>query len=119
LERYRYPISIDNDTIRLLAKNLGISQQACILRLVDIDILDSGDYGRWMSRFSGVIPNGDREDPGGGGGGGDPIKSKRTQYGQSFLSKLRSARDSGLLDSIEIYRLAGIKPKYQHELLGG
>lgn len=119
LARYRYAVSIDNDTIRLLARNLGISQQACVLRLVDTDRLEAAEYGRWMSRFSGVIPDGDREDPGGGGGGGDPIKSKRTQYGQSFLSKLRSARNSGLLDSIEIYRLAGIKPKYQHKLLGG
>lgn len=119
LARYRYPVSIDNDTIRLLARNLGISQQACVLRLVDTDRLEAVEYGRWMSRFSGVIPDGDREDPGGGGGGGDPIKNKRTQYGHSFLSKLRFARNGGLLDPIEIYRLAGIKPKYQHELLGG
>lgn len=119
LARYGYSVSIDNDTIRLLARNLGISQQACILRLVDTDRLQRADYGRWMSRFSGIIPDGDRQDPGGGGGGGDPIKNKRTQFGSSFLSKLRSAQKSGLLDSIEIYRLAGIKPKYQRELLGG
>ena len=119
LARYRYLISIDNDSIRLLAQNIGISQQACVLRLVDTDRLKSEDYARWMSRFQGVIPDGDRNDPGGGGGGGDPIKNKRTQYGHSLLSKLRSARKDGLLDAIEIYRLAGIKPKYQQELLGG
>lgn len=119
IARYRYRISIDNDIIRLLAKNMGISQQACVLRLVDTGRLEPDAYGRWMSQFSGVIPYGDLKDQGGGGGNSDPIKSKRTQYGQSLLSKLRSARNRGLLDAIEIYRLAGIKPKYQHELLGG
>lgn len=119
LSRYRYHVSIDNDTIRLLASNIGISQQACILRLIDTDRIPSSDYGRWMSRFSGPVPDGDQKDPPGGNGDGDPIKNKRTQYGQSFLSKLSDAKNSGLLDAIEIYRLAGIKPKYQSALLGG
>jgi hypothetical protein len=72
-----------------------------------------------MARFEGPVPDGDRGDRGGGGGDGDPIKSKRTQYGKSFLLSLSIAKDKGLLDSIEIYRLAGIKPKYQRALLGG
>ena len=119
LQRYRYAVSIDNESIRLLAKNLGISQQSCILRLVELGKLQDSDYGRWMSRFDGVVPYGDQSDGGGGGGGGDPIKNKQTQYGYSFLSKLSDARKEGLLDSVDIYRLAGIKPKYQHALLGG
>jgi Zn-dependent peptidase ImmA (M78 family)/lambda repressor-like predicted transcriptional regulator len=119
LKRYKYNVSINNESIRLLAKNLGISQQACVLRLVDIRKLNASDYMRWISRFKGRIPDGDRADIGAGSTEPDPIKNKRTQYGSSLLSKLAAARRNGLLDAIEIYRLAGIKPKYQRELLGG
>ncbi len=119
LDRYGYAVSLENDSVRLLAANIGISQQACVLRLVDLGKLASSDYSRWIARFGGQIPDGDRKDKGGGRNDPDPIKNKRTQYGHSFLSKLRTARNMGLLDAIEIYRLAGIKPQYQHELLGG
>lgn len=119
ITRYRYSVSLDGDAIRLLAKNLGISQQACVLRLVDLNYLEAQAYGRWIARFKGNIPDGDREDRGGGNADPDPIKNKRTQYGSSFLSLLSEARQKGLLDAIEIYRLAGIKPKYQQALLGG
>lgn len=119
VSRYKYSIALDGSSIRLLAQNLGISQQACVLRLVDLEYLKSDDYGRWIKRFKGRIPDGDREDKGGGNSEPDPIKNKRTQYGSSFLARLSEARRAGMLDAIEIYRLAGIKPKYQRELLGG
>jgi Zn-dependent peptidase ImmA (M78 family) len=119
VSRYKYNIALDGSSIRLLAQNLGISQQACVLRLVDLEYLKSDDYGRWIMRFKGRIPDGDREDKGGGNSESDPIKNKRTQYGSSFLARLSEARRAGMLDAIEIYRLAGIKPKYQRELLGG
>lgn len=118
MQRYDYAVSIDNDSIRLFAKNLGISQQSCVLRLIDTGYLDEGEYGKWISRFKGPIPDGDMGD-GGGGGDGDAIRNKRTQYGLSFLSKLAEAKKEGILDAIEIYRMAGIKPKYQNALFGG
>ena len=118
IARYHYSISVDGSSIRLLAKNLGISQHACVLRLVDLNYLGAEDYTRWISRFQGRIPDGDREDKRGGNADPDPIKNKQTQYGTSFLARLSEARRRGLLDSIEIYRLAGIKPKYQQALLG-
>lgn len=120
LDKYNYTPSIDNSTIRLLAQNLGISQQCCLLRLIDMKILPKEDYSRWVGRFVGKIPEEDKKTKSGGGGGDpDPIRDKRTYYGFTFLAKLSKARKEGLLDAIDIYRLAGIKPKYQNALLGG
>lgn len=119
IRRYGYDMSLKNDSVRLLATNLGISQQALVLRLVDMGIFQAKAYITWISGFKGSIPAGDTEDKGGGGGSPDPIKSKVTQYGISFLRKLKLAKDEGILDSIEIYRLYGIKPVYQGRLLKG
>jgi Zn-dependent peptidase ImmA (M78 family) len=115
LRLFRYVPSLTGSMIRLFAKNLGISQQACVLRLVEMGFFEAKAYGQWIGRFAGAVPDGDQSD-GPGGGGGDPIQNKRTHYGQSLISKLSLAYKEGILDSIEIYRLAGIKPKYQREL---
>lgn len=118
LHRFKYQPSINGDMIRLFAKNIGLSQQAALVRLVELEYLEGAAYGQWMKRFSGVVPDVDQSD-GQGGGGNDPIQTKRTHYGKALLSKLSTAYKEGVLDSIEIYRLAGIKPKYQRALLGG
>lgn len=117
LTRYSYFPSINGDFVRLFASNLGISQQCAVLRLVDTKHLTSTDYGAWMRRFKGKTPTGDEKDP--QGGQGDPLQNKRTQYGASLLKKLSEAKSGGFLDDIDIFRLAGIKPKYQRDLLGG
>ena len=119
LDRYRYSPSIDGDCLRLLSANLGISQQCLLLRLIDMGVLPVSDYQKWRGRFVDRVPPEDLKPESGGGGGNDPIRDKRTYYGSSFLSKLTVARKKGLLDAIDIYRLAGIKPKYQNELLRG
>lgn len=117
LERYNYLPSIDGDFIRLFSSNLGVSQQCAILRLVDTRFLSSSDYGIWISRFKGRTPTGDDRDP--RGGQGDAIQNKRTRYGASLLKTLSEAKREGFFDDIDIFRLAGIKPKYQRDLLGG
>ena len=118
LNRYGYKIELFGDSIRLLARNLGISQQALVLRLVDEGFLENKDYTRWMAQFKGRTPTGDESDGPGGGNGNDHIKSKRTKYGHSLLRTLSEAKKEGLLDDIDIYRLSGIKPIYQNALLG-
>jgi Zn-dependent peptidase ImmA (M78 family) len=118
LMQFGYAPSINGRMIRLFSKNLGISQQACVLRLVDMGYFEASDYSLWIGRFKGVVPDGDQSD-GAGGGAGDPIQNKRTHYGHSLISKLSYAYNEGILDSIEIYRLAGIKPRYQRALFGG
>lgn len=117
LTRYGYTPSISGDFLRLFSSNLGISQQCAVLRLVDTRHLTSNDYGKWISRFKGKTPTGDESDP--GGGQGDALQNKRTQYGASLLKKLAEAKKGGFLDDIDIFRLAGIKPRYQRDLLGG
>lgn len=117
LQRFRYTPSSDNDFINLFARKLGISQQACFLRLVELDYLSGAQYHGWISQFDGRAPTGDQSD--GGGGRSDPIANKRTQYGSSLLRMLASAKKSGALDEIDIFRLAGIKPKYQPSLFEG
>ncbi|WSH69278.1 ImmA/IrrE family metallo-endopeptidase (plasmid) [Rhizobium ruizarguesonis] len=114
LKRFRYTVSADDDFIRLFAKKLGISQEALVLRLVEEGMLTPADYNRWRSKFNGVTPPGDTGD--GSGGRGDPLQTKRTAYGSALLHLLGEARRTGQLDEIDIFRLCGLKPKYQNQL---
>lgn len=116
MSKFSYTVSSDPDFIRLFAKKLGISQEALVLRLVEEELLSSDQYARWRSRFNGVTPPGDTED--GGGGRSDPLQTKRTTYGSALLSLLDEARRTGQLDEIDIFRLCGLKPKYQSQLFG-
>lgn len=119
ITRYNYKMSLAGDSIKLLSEKLGISQQASVLRLVDIGVFEQENYGHWISRFSDGIPTDDKKDPIRRAKENDPIKGKVTQYGRSFLKKLSFAKKEGLLDALEIYKLYGIKPVYQNRLLGG
>lgn len=116
LLRFRYSPSSDQDFIRLFAKKLGISQEALFLRLVEIGHLDRTAYVSWKARFSGGVPIGDTTD--GGGGQSDPLQTKRTMYGSALLGLLGQAKRLGQLDEIDIYRLSGLKPRFQEQLLG-
>lgn len=120
LQAFRYTPIADDDWIRLFAKKIGLSQEATYLRLVETDYLTRSDYVRWKSKFNNVnhVPTGDQSDGGGGGGTADPIRDKQTQYGSALLGLLGRARRDGQLDEIDIYRLSGLKPKYQDQLFG-
>ncbi len=117
IARFRYPASVAPDVIRRFAKRLGISQEALVRRLVEIGYLAQSDYTTWRSRFNGVVPPEDMTD-GQSGGKTDPLQTKRTTYGSRLLSLLGQARERGLLDDLDIYRLCGLKRKYQDELFG-
>lgn len=117
IARYRYRISTDQRVIRLLASNLGISQEALMLRLVEMGHLLKEQYIAWRKTFSGLTPPDDMTD-GTSGGSTDPVQNKITQYGTRLISMLKEASRLGKLDGISIYRLSGLKPKYQKELFG-
>lgn len=119
LERFGDTPIADDDWIRLFAKKIGISQEATFLRLVETDYLARSSYERWKAKFNNMshVPTGDQGDSG-GGGSANPIRDKQTQYGSALLSLLARARSSGALDEIDIYRLCGLKPKYQDQLFG-
>lgn len=114
LRIFRYKPSADNTFVRLLAKNIGVSQEATIRRLVEMGYLTAEQYGAWRSQFDGITPPGDTSD--GTGGKSDPIQAKRTQYGSTLLTLLAKAKKMGSLDEIDIYQVCGIKPKYQASL---
>jgi Zn-dependent peptidase ImmA (M78 family) len=114
IARFGYRPSADEDFIRLFARRLGISQEALVVRLVEEKILDRSDYAHWRSRFNGVTPPGDTGD--GGGGQSDPLQVKRTTYGTRLLKLLETAKRTGKLDEIDIFRLSGLKPVYQAQL---
>ena len=118
LARYDYTPAADDIFIRLFAEKLGISQEATFLRLVETAYLDRANYEEWKQKFRNQfsIPTGDMGKPGGGGGNSDPIKTKLTTYGRTLLRSLRTARDRGDLDEIDIYRISGLKPKYQSDV---
>lgn len=117
LQIFRYTPSADHDVIRRFAKRLGISQEALVRRLVEMNYLSQADYTNWRSKFNGITPPGDTTD-GQSGGPTDPLQTKRTTYGSTLLSLLSQARRRGLLDDLDIYRLCGLKRKYQDELFG-
>lgn len=116
LSRYGYTPSSDGRIIRLISEKMGISQEATVVRLVETGNLKQTDYTSWRSRFNGITPPADLGEGGGGGGQSDPIQTKRTMYGSQLLSILGTAFRSGQLDALDIYRLSGLKPKYQQQL---
>lgn len=114
LTRYGYQPSTHDRFIRLFAQKLGISQEATIRRMVEMGYITPDDYSKWRSKFNGVIPPGDLGER--GGGRSDPLQNKRTKYGSTFLNLVRLAREQGSLDELDVYRLCGLKPKYQNQL---
>jgi Zn-dependent peptidase ImmA (M78 family) len=117
IQRFRYPPSAAHDNIRRFANRLGISQEALVRRLVEIGYITGPDYAAWRSKFNGLVPPGDMTD-GQSGGKTDPLQTKRTTYGNQLISLLGQARKRGLLDDLDIYRLCGLKRKYQDDLFG-
>lgn len=115
IRKYRYTVSENRNVIRLLAKNIGVSQEALVRRLVEMGLLAKHQYNIWRASFAGMTPPEDMSD-GGGGGASDPIQNKITQYGKRLLSVLREAYQRKKLDDIGIYRVSGLKPKYQKVL---
>lgn len=119
LNHFGYNPSESWDHIRLLAKNLGVSQQCTVLRLVDLGVFSASQYGAWRKQFTGPVPPGDMADPPQTGSGDDnTIASKRTLYGSALIQRLANAKRDGWLDDIDIYKIVGLKPKYQKPLLG-
>lgn len=109
----------NSEFIKRFAKWLGISQEAAYIRLVETGYLQRSDYDAWKARFDNTnhVPTADMSD-GGGGGKANPLRDKQTQYGSTLLRILGQARRRGLLDEIDIFRLCGLKPKYQDQLFG-
>jgi Zn-dependent peptidase ImmA (M78 family) len=94
------------------ARQLKISQQAVVVRLVELNLVEADTYPRWLEavRASG---NPDRIVKSGGGGGIPQERVKLAKYGFTFARIFGGALRQQALSPIEIYRMAGLKPKYQ------
>lgn len=115
LKRWGYTPSAEDRFVRLFSQKLGISQEATIRRILEMGYIGRDDYNKWRSKFNGVTPPADLGE-GSSGGQSDPLQTKRTKYGSTFLHFMEVAHQRGALDEIDIYRLCGLKPKYQHQL---
>ncbi|MBU8544890.1 MULTISPECIES: ImmA/IrrE family metallo-endopeptidase [Roseomonadaceae] len=98
--------------IARVAKRLKISQQASVIRLEELQYVSAGTHRRWLT---GINVSGDPDtETGGGGGGPTPQhKVKLARFGFSFAKVFGAALRDGALAPIDLYRLTGLKPKYQ------
>jgi len=115
MRRYGYSASTENDQVRIFAKRLGISQEALLIRFVELDFISTSQYSQWKSQFHSFVPEGDMSD-GAGGGSSDPIQNKKTEFGSTLISAFTAAVKKGWLDEVDVYRISGLKPKYQNQL---
>ena len=112
LFNYGRPVSAANDFIRLFSSRIGLSQEATFIRLVELGYLGQDSFDKWKAQFKGRIPQGDTVDPI-RRGKPNPTQAKKTQYGFSLLRALGQAKNQGLIDEIDVYRIVGLKPAYQ------
>ncbi|MBM6582319.1 ImmA/IrrE family metallo-endopeptidase [Microvirga sp. BT689] len=102
----------DISELRQFSQLTKLSLHASLLRLIEADRYQESAHGAWQSYISA---NGDPDYKKAGGGGrrADEWKYKLSKYGFAFASVFGGAKRAGDLDDIEIYRIAGIKPKWQ------
>lgn len=108
----RIPASPDRDDVARIARRLKISQQATILRLEQMGSVAVGSYASWLGSVANLNPDFKKE---GGGAGGPPPqeKVKLARYGFRFAELFGQALDKGRLNDLQLYRISGLKPKYQ------
>lgn len=111
-DRFKISGESSPDDIRRCAKFLNISQQATIVRLEQLQLLPQGYEARWLAsvRDKG---NPDYMSAGGGGGNTPQERVKLSKYGFTFASVFGAAIRRGVLSPLELYRMSGLKPKYQ------
>jgi Zn-dependent peptidase ImmA (M78 family) len=100
------------DEIRNCARFLKISQQATVVRLEQLKLVNEGAHSRWLSavRSNG---NPDFESKRGGGGNVAQERVKLAQYGYTFGRVFGRAVKRSAISPLDLYRMSGLKPKYQ------
>jgi Zn-dependent peptidase ImmA (M78 family) len=116
LRNIRPVLNPDLDDVASYARRLKISQQAAILRLEELRLVQRGSYDWWLSAIRSV-GNPDFAERGGGGGTGPPPqeKVKLAKYGFRFASAFEAPLRQGRISEINLFRATGLKPKYQRE----
>ena len=101
----------DVDDVRWAAGKLKISQEATVLRLEQIHLYKSGSYEKWCALVHNDNP--DFSEKGGGSKAPAQEKLKLAKYGFSFAKAFKRLLDEGVISEINLYRVSGLKPKYQ------
>jgi Zn-dependent peptidase ImmA (M78 family) len=108
------PVTRDPDLedVRWAARKLKVSQEATALRLEQLKIYKSGSHSKWLSLVHNDNPDYSER----GGGGKQPPaqeKVKLAKYGFTFAKAFNRFLVQGLISEIDLYRISGLKPKYQ------
>jgi Zn-dependent peptidase ImmA (M78 family) len=101
----------DVDDVRWAASKLKISQEATVLRLEQIHIFKSGSHDKWRALVHNDNP--DFSEKGGGSKPPPQEKVKLARYGFRFAKAFKRLLDDGAISEINLYRVSGLKPKYQ------
>lgn len=96
-----------------VARYLKVSQQATIVRLEQLSLVDGGSAARWLAAVS-ETQNPDWLTPG-GGGNTPQEKVKLAKYGYQFARVFSDFVRKEQISDIDLYRISGLKPKWQKE----
>lgn len=108
------PSSIpDVGTVRRIASRLNMSQEAVVVRLAQLHLVHPSSHSVWLATVKRLGGNPDWATKSGGGGNVPQEKVKLARYGYSFGRLFGDALRGGRLTPLEIYRISGLKPKYQ------
>lgn len=101
------------DDVRWASRKLKISQEAAVVRLEQLGFYNDGTYARVRAHWAsiGLPDTSDR----GGGANGPPAqeKVKLAKYGFRLASVLADLSQRNEISGLDIYRMCGLKPKYQ------
>lgn len=107
------PVELSVEDVARLARRFKISQQAAVLRLEQLGLVRTDSHRRWLTAVHN-LGNPDFSERGGGSGGPPPQeKVKLARYGFRLASAFDVALRTGLITDINLFRVTGLKPKYQ------
>jgi Zn-dependent peptidase ImmA (M78 family) len=106
----------DDEDVKWASRRLKISQEATVFRLEQLGLFRAGSYDRWRALVDGRNP--DYFEKRGGPPGNEPPpqeKIKLARYGFCFARAFDKLLREGLITEVNLYRVTGLKPKYQRQ----
>jgi Zn-dependent peptidase ImmA (M78 family) len=105
----------DPDHIAWVSRRFKISQQAAVLRLEQLNLVNEGSYANWLRLMHNRNPDYTKEKGGGANGPPPQEKVKLAKYGFRFAEAFGPLLEEGRVSEINLYRASGLKPKYQRQ----
>jgi Zn-dependent peptidase ImmA (M78 family) len=99
--------------IHRVARHLNLSQEAVVVRFVRLKLVPPDAHRKWLAAVQARGGNPDWLTSSGGGGAVPQERVKLAKYGFTFAEVFGRALRQNALSPIEIYRISGLKPKYQ------